>query len=300
MPALDPKFAEQNMVRWGYKPLEPYTKASNKWKCKCLSCKKTVYVVYADINRFRGRNGCKNCGYRIDEKKAISIMASQDFQPLTRYKNSKTPWKSKCMKCGKISNPSFKTVSKGSKCVYCKGIKVDEEDAIKLFLSRNLKPLEKYKNSQSPWKCECLICGKIVKPRYTGIYVGQGGCIYCRKTGFKYADPSYFYIIYHYRMNAIKVGITNKKAVPDRIKAFKRNGWVLHRKYDFVNGYEAVRLETAILKWLRKDLNLPKFLSPSEMRKTGGASETVSMDSITCAEIRSTAEELIKGYRNNP
>ena len=298
MPFLDPNFAEANMIRWGYKPLEPYTKASAKWKCIHIECGEIVHPIYADLNR--GRGGCASCAsIKINPKIALKKMIKAGFQPLEEYINIRTPWKSKCITCGKISSPLYKTVSKGSKCKYCQGNTVDTQDAIKLFLSKNLKPLEDYDHSQKAWKCECLICGNIVTPKYASVYSGQGGCGYCAVSGLKYGEPSYLYIIYHNRMNAIKVGITNMEAKPDRLKEFKHFGWTLYRKFDFDTGFEAVKIETAILNWLRKDLKLPIFLSKDEMPRTGGETETVSMDSITCTEIRIKVEQSIKGYRIN-
>jgi hypothetical protein len=299
MPFLDPNFAEANMIRWGYKPLEPYTKASAKWKCTHIECGEIVYPIYADLNR--GRGGCSSCSsIKIDPKIALKKMIKAGFQPFGEYINKRTPWKSKCIKCGKISYPLYSTVNKGSKCKYCQGIAVDPQDAIKLFLSNNLKPLEDYEHSQKAWKSECLICGNIVTPKYASVYSGQGGCAYCAKSGLKYGEPSYLYIIYHYQMNAIKVGITNMEANPDRLNEFKHFGWTVHKKYDFDTGFEAVKIEAAILRWLRKDLNLPVFLSKDQMPRTGGETETISMDAITCNDIRLKADELIKGYRNNP
>jgi len=295
MPFLDPNFAEANMIRWGYKPLEPYTKASAKWKCIHIACGGTVYPIYADLNR--GRGGCASCAsVKIDPKLALRKMIKAGFQPVGEYINQRTPWKSKCITCGKISFPIYKTVSKGSTCKFCKGIAVDPQEAVQLFLSKNLQPLEDYKGSQEPWKCKCLICGNEVTPRYASIYSGQGGCGYCAVSGIKYGDPSYLYIIYHYQMNAIKVGITNVQTKQNRLKDFKHFGWTIHRKYDFDTGFAAVKIESAVFRWLRKDLKLPIFLTKDQMPRTGGESETVSMDSITCHEIEMKVDELIKGY----
>jgi hypothetical protein len=60
-------------------------------------------------------------------------------------------------------------------------------------------------------------------------------------------------------MNAIKVGISNLDAKTDRMKAFKMNGWQIHKKYDFATGVDAVRLEADIKRWLRKELKYLYF-----------------------------------------
>ena len=43
----------------------------------------------------------------------------------------------------------------------------------------NLEPLELYKASDTPWKCRCLVCQKIVYPMYSNINSGNSGCLYC-------------------------------------------------------------------------------------------------------------------------
>ena len=73
MPFLEPNFAEANMIRWGYKPLEPYTKASAKWKCIHIECGEIVHPIYADLNR--GRGGCASCAStKVNPKIAICIL----------------------------------------------------------------------------------------------------------------------------------------------------------------------------------------------------------------------------------
>lgn len=58
--------------------------------------------------------------------------------------------------------------------------KLDPKVAETVMLGAGLKPLEPYRNSASPWKCKCLVCGNIVKPPYKQIASGIGGCRTCR------------------------------------------------------------------------------------------------------------------------
>jgi recombinational DNA repair protein (RecF pathway) len=57
--------------------------------------------------------------------------------------------------------------------------KLNHESAAALMVKSKLKPLERYKSSKSPWKCECLKCGKIVFPSHSDVKSQQSGCIYC-------------------------------------------------------------------------------------------------------------------------
>jgi hypothetical protein len=59
------------------------------------------------------------------------------------------------------------------------GKKVDPKVAEKLMLKAGLKPLEAYKNSDSPWRSECLKCHREVSPTYSNIRLGRGSCAYC-------------------------------------------------------------------------------------------------------------------------
>jgi recombinational DNA repair protein (RecF pathway) len=57
--------------------------------------------------------------------------------------------------------------------------RVNIEAAKELMLASNLKPLEEYPGGHKPWKCECLICHRIVSPHYSSVQQGRKGCKYC-------------------------------------------------------------------------------------------------------------------------
>jgi hypothetical protein len=59
------------------------------------------------------------------------------------------------------------------------GKKVDPQVAEKLMLKAGLKTLEAYKNSDSPWRSECLKCHREVSPTYSNIRLGKASCAYC-------------------------------------------------------------------------------------------------------------------------
>lgn len=48
------------------------------------------------------------------------------------------------------------------------------------MLNAKLKPLEPYLNAHAKWKCECLVCGSIVTPRYSTVQSKGAGCRTCR------------------------------------------------------------------------------------------------------------------------
>ena len=181
---LDPKVAEEVMLKGGWRPLEPYTSALKPWKSECMKCGLIATPTFANVQNGSGCTICKNNEKlkptKHSEESAIQIMLNAGMQPLEPYKNSKVPWKSKCLICLKITSPMLGNIIQGHKgCGFCDGHKVDPEDAVKKMKEARLEPLEPYKNSDSPWKCKCLKCGEVVKPAYASIRRGQGGCVSC-------------------------------------------------------------------------------------------------------------------------
>lgn len=177
----------QKMLTANLKPLEPYISSGAKWKCECLTCGDIVSPAWDSVRS--GQGGCKRCGYievgnilRKDSKNIIAIMISKNLKPLEPYKSNKKPWKCLCLKCGHEVSPRFNSIKRGQgACEYCSGTKIDPLKAINFMISKNLKPLEPFKESRSKWKCECLNCGEIVYPLYNTVHQGQGGCAKCGK-----------------------------------------------------------------------------------------------------------------------
>lgn len=52
------------MLRRGWEPLEPYPKASEPWKCKCLNCGEVSFKRLYSLNH-KGSMGCVHCSERI-------------------------------------------------------------------------------------------------------------------------------------------------------------------------------------------------------------------------------------------
>ena len=181
---LDPRVAELVMLKGGWKPLEAYKNALAPWKSECMKCGLIGSPTYANVQNGSGCTDCKNAEKvdpkKIPEEKAIQIMIDAGMQPLEPYKNSKTPWKSKCNTCKKITSPMLGNIIQGhAGCAFCTGHKVDPKDAVKVMKKAKLEPLEPFEGINKPWKCRCLKCGETVNPAYAGVKRGQGGCIHC-------------------------------------------------------------------------------------------------------------------------
>lgn len=117
---------------------------------------------------------------KLDEDLVIGIMLKAGWIPFEPYKNHRHKWKSQCLTCKKISEPTLKNVKKkGSGCGYCKKKKIDGLDAMDVMLNAGLLPKRNYVGSKEPWESECMTCGTTVSPIYNSIQRGQGGCNNC-------------------------------------------------------------------------------------------------------------------------
>lgn len=117
------------------------------------------------------------------------------------------------------------------------------------------------------------------------------GCPRCAKSGFDQSKPGILYFIEHPGFRSRKVGIANSDS--DRIKNWLRLGWRLVYKFESENGLLVMNIETEMLCWIRRDLDLPQHLGIEEMSRFGGATETFSQDGITNEDVISRIRELI-------
>jgi len=130
---------------------------------------------------------------KLDPELAEKVMLNAGLKPLTPYKNSTSPWKSKCLICGSIVKPPYKQIARGiggcKECRYKKSGKsnsLSEKMAVAIMLKAKIKPLEPYRNKEIPWNSICLICHRKVSPTLGNIKRGQAGCKWCTR---KFIDP---------------------------------------------------------------------------------------------------------------
>ncbi len=119
---------------------------------------------------------------------AVKVMLAAKYEPLSSYPGSSVPWKCRCLRCDSVVKVRRSHILSGrSGCPVCAKISRSESQRLNpavpiaaMHLAK-LEPLEEYINSDKPWKCRCLVCGKIVKPTYSHVKQGRGGCNYCAK-----------------------------------------------------------------------------------------------------------------------
>jgi|694.fasta_scaffold154688_2 hypothetical protein len=183
---MDPDIAVAVMRSADLEPIEPYPGASNKpWRCIHKTCGQEVKPRYASIQQ--GQSGCKSCIHRTLALKfgtptdeAIKAMQSAGFEPQAPYPGrNHEPWKSIHIECGRTVSPTLSNVKNGANCIYCAGFRIDDSDAIGVMERAGLKPLEPFPGRKTPWKCLHIACGREVRPLYSVVQSGGGGCVYC-------------------------------------------------------------------------------------------------------------------------
>lgn len=126
---------------------------------------------------------------KLTQEEARAVMLAANLQPLEPYKSSGAPWKCRCQKCKTIGSPTLGNVrQRTGGCFQCGRIKrgitrrLSEQVTVPKMLKKGLKPLEPYRDAKLKWKCECLICHRIVEPTYWTISTSKSlkkGCSYC-------------------------------------------------------------------------------------------------------------------------
>lgn len=289
----DEDFAIAKMIEAGGEPLEPYLNGNARWKVRCLKCDRISTPTFNNV--IRGQGVCLACRPKppvTTKDEAMAFIAFKKMKAISTYVSAHSKWKLQCEICSKVDDYVFTQMkAKNYGCVYCSNHKVDPIDVKIAFESLGFLMLEDYKNAREPIKSECQSCKKISPKRYDDVRVGKG-CKYCQKSAIDLTAKTYFYLIKHDVLNAVKVGIGNVGRKQDRLQQHKNHGWLVLYKYIFNTGETAYLIEQEMLKWLKKDKNLPSFLGKSEMPQ-GGWTETFSADEISLFELKIKFENLL-------
>lgn len=181
------------MLEAGLKPLEPYKSSKSKWRCECLTCSEVIVISHDNV---RQGKGCRYCGilaaaHRRKDANATDaeqVMCDAGLQPLVPYPGTTKRWLCQCLECGREVSPTHDKVKQsGQGCRYCSlkhrvdQRRMDSGEAIAIMVVAGLRPLEPYASSMTPWRCECLTCGRESTPTLGSIRRGQQ-CKYCAKT----------------------------------------------------------------------------------------------------------------------
>ena len=280
-------------------PVGAYPGAQPVWPCRCMKCNREVSPRYCQIKA--GQGGCKYCAgnAKYEESAAIEIMRNAGLEPLTPFKNSNTPWRSKCVACENTVSPMLMSVRSGARCRFCAhNGPVEPKLAEDLMRNAGLEPLEPFRSSSTRWPCICLKCGKTTYPTYSNVRAGKA-CKYCSAHGFDFAQPGLVYVMTH-AVGAVKIGITGTETTNRRFPQHQKYGWKLFRQRLFLDGNDAWTVEQEILHQLRMERNLAPYMGPEDMPQ-GGWSETFDAELITPSQlwtlISETASSLAQDDR---
>jgi hypothetical protein len=179
--AVDPVDAVAAMKERGFKTLKPFPGATKPWAVQCLKCNRKFDTVFHSLNTKKRCKYCQRVG--LDEKDIAKVLNRLQLVPEEKFPGANFPWKLRCLKCNRVTKPTFEHLTRKDRnvqgCTYCSGHRLDLAEVKKFMTSKKLKPLEPYVNTNTPWLCICMKCGKQVTPRLGDLKQGQSGCIFC-------------------------------------------------------------------------------------------------------------------------
>jgi predicted nucleic acid-binding Zn-ribbon protein len=208
-------------------------------------------------------------------------------------------------KCGHEWEASVGNRVRGAGCSICAGKEVlagfndlaskypellEEWDYAK---NTHLDPTKLISGSREPvwWVGKC---GHKWNSQIQNRSLSGAGCPKCSAGGFSSSHPGFVYFIHNPKLMAFKVGISNPTAINNRLTMFSRQEWSVIKTWESESGLTILKVETKFFKWLRKDKQIPRFLSKSDLGAVQGASETFSDSILTQAEVIAKIEELLK------
>lgn len=298
MAAGEPQ-ALADMHAAGLTPLDPYPGVIAPWRSRCNHC---AALVAPTVNSIRTgiSSGCRHCGMTAmgvrkitaGADAAVSDMQAAGLEPLEPYPGATRTWRCRCINCMNIVTPRLHDIRAGrSGCAPCgyarwaaTRLSIGADQARTDMLTAGLEPLDPYPGARKPWRSRCTRCHNVVTPTLGSIrYLGTS-CRFCAPFGIDLAAPTLLYVLNHPSARAVKIGITGLTTKYDRLAAFERDGWQVHRTQRFETGADAFAVEQDVLQRLRDDLAIPPFMSPQDMPH-GGATETANADLISATNL---------------
>ena len=203
--------AAQQRLAWmraaNLEPQVTYPGWRFRWSSLCTSCQRPASPSLAVVRQGGGR--CGYCtGLRINPDEADAVMRDAEAMPLVPFPGVNTPWRCRCLRCGRGVTPTLANVRRGQgACGYCGRRIVDPDTAAATMRGALLEPLEPYPGAAPNWRCLCLRCGKQASPSFNNVNSKGVGCKYCAASGLDYRGPACIYIAHHAGENAVKIGI---------------------------------------------------------------------------------------------
>lgn len=290
--------AEAEFRARGLEPLEPWPGSSAKpWRARHVVCGRVVTPRLGNVAA--GQGPCRECGQeaahvaqRLSEDAAVAFFRAAGLEPLEPYRGVDTPWRSRHLRCGRETSPSYSNIKAGSRgCRACfrsdlaDQLRMPEVDARAIMAEKGLDPVEPYPGSGRPWASR-HVCGRVVTPTLGNVAQGKGICRYCF-SDFPYDGPAVLYLIAD--LHAVKIGCASPNL--RRLGDHRRFGWVTAWTVDVATGDDAYNLEQAVLSWWRDELGIEPAYEPDQLPQTG-YSETARWDEMDPRRVLTKLRQL--------
>lgn len=218
----------------------------------------------------------------------IAAVDARFLKPVPQ--GSHTTHAAQCNTCNHIWNTKLTSVTAGCKCPVCSGRTnsfIDQDQRNAEAATINCCWLEVCGNSRTKKWIKCLICDHKWRATPNRIKMGVG-CPECSGRGFSSNRPGFVYLLTDTR-GAAKIGVTHiRYDHPNgRVAKLSKDGWKLVAAWAFDVGQNALDIETKILRWWRKELNLPPAYEGVD-----GWTETVDTRHISLVKIIEKVEDL--------
>lgn len=182
--------AGERVRKLSLEPMEDYPgHTKGKWKLRCNKC---GTVIHNSLNQVESKHPCPNC--RILEVKAelqnsaIRELKAANLLPLEPFPGLDKPWRSKCLKCRKETQPTLNRIRyQGSSCRHCaaaelsaKRLESSYPRALVQMRESGFEPIGKFAGFTRPWRARCLHCQRVSSPAPKWLSQGHG-CRNCAK-----------------------------------------------------------------------------------------------------------------------
>jgi len=293
----------------GLERLDAFKAIKKPIKSRCLTCGNTLYRSFFMLTRrntkgeFPPNYGCDKCIQKTNEDSIKRFLTNIGFELVGNYVPNRRKYvECKCMKCSRLSKKRLCDMQRGNnlKCWWCVNKIPTQEEAAAKFAAYGYQLIGEYVKSATRVDVIHTQCGAIGKKSLNELSRSTL-CNACSDSYFGF-DPkkrSMLYLISHPQLNAIKLGISNcsHKIPSHRITTHKEHGWVICFVWTYQDGSLAAEHEKLTLKWMRKDLKLPIWLSSKDMPQ-GGFTETCKYAGYIF-EPNATHPQTIMKYVNN-
>lgn len=174
---------EVKLINPNIKIIGEYTGALKKVKCKCKVCDNTWNPYATHI--LHGM-GCPKCASRKRAKSNDEFITEmRNINPnisiIEEYVSSKDKIKAHCNICGAEWEASPDSLVQGHGCPKCANNMRYTTNTFKdafYKVNSDIEIIGEYKNSHTPIRCKCLLCGNIWNPTPNNLMSGKG-CSHC-------------------------------------------------------------------------------------------------------------------------